>query len=65
MIILYLGGLIKEVEINCVKMVVDELIQYLEIGNMINVVNLLDVVVLFISQYCFMIIYCNIFNMLG
>lgn len=61
----HLGGSTKEAEINCAKMAVDELTQYLETGNTTNAVNLPDVVAPFTSQHRFTIIHRNIPNMLG
>lgn len=61
----HLGGSTKEAEINCAKMAVDELTQYLETGNTTNAVNLPDVVAPFTSPHRFTIVHRNIPNMLG
>jgi D-3-phosphoglycerate dehydrogenase len=61
----HLGASTREAEDNCAVMVVDQVRDYLECGNVRNAVNFPDVVMQRESQYRVAIAHANVPNMLG
>lgn len=65
LVLFYLGVSIGEFEENCVVMVVDVFIDFLENGNICYLVNFFDLILELGSGVCLVVINCNIFKMFG